>query len=498
MKKQGLVSLAGASLLGIFGYLVYKWLKKKPKLIISEARLHSKRRKTEELNEIEKRLDDLKLNTSALKQLMELFELDLEKGLNRLTNSEANLRMLPTYVYEIPNNFRNEKHNNILALDLGGSNFRISLIDLPHTTHHKVFLLSERIIKGSGEQLFDYLSNCLAQFMKCQSLDLTKEYSLGFTFSFPCHQTNISKAILLRWTKGFNCSNTIGNNIVELLQNSINKRGDIKVKVVALINDTVGTLMSCAYEDKNTCIGFIVGTGANACYFEHINKIGTLSNHDDLGDNKFMIVNTELGAFGENGCIDFIRTRYDDEIDSTSINVGMQIFEKMISSMYLGELVRLIILDLIDCELILKEEMKQVSYRHALFTKGTFYSKYINEIEFDNDLTYSITKRIMIELTGASNISDDDCAVIKYICELVSERTAKLTAVALAVLLNRIKRKQMTISVDGGMFRFHKKLLPRLEKTLRSLVNPELDFKITFSIDGSGRGAAVVAALAST
>ncbi len=39
-----------------------------------------------------------------------------------------------------------------------------------------------------------------------------------------------------------------------------------------------------------------------------------------------MLVNTELGAFGENGSIDYIRTTYDDEVDNTSINVGMQMY----------------------------------------------------------------------------------------------------------------------------------------------------------------------------
>lgn len=43
-----------------------------------------------------------------------------------------------------------------------------------------------------------------------------------------------------------------------------------------------------------------------------------------------MIVNTEWGAFGENGSIDFIRSRYDDEIDKTSINVGKQMLENLI------------------------------------------------------------------------------------------------------------------------------------------------------------------------
>ena len=98
----------------------------------------------------------------------------------------------------------------------------------------------------------------------------------------------------------------------------------------------------------------------------------------------------------------------------------------MVSSMYLGEMVRLILLDLIDCELILKEEMKLVSYLHALFTKGAFYTKYLNEIETDDELTYSNTRRIMREIIGTKSITEDDCAVIKYVCELVTERTAKL------------------------------------------------------------------------
>ena len=37
-----------------------------------------------------------------------------------------------------------------------------------------------------------------------------------------------------------------------------------------------------------------------------------------------MIVNTEWGAFGEGGTINFLRSKHDEEIDKTSINDGMQ------------------------------------------------------------------------------------------------------------------------------------------------------------------------------
>lgn len=48
-------------------------------------------------------------------------------------------------------------------------------------------------------------------------------FNLGFTFSFPCEQKNLTNAILVRWTKGFAVSGVEGQNVAELLQTAINK-----------------------------------------------------------------------------------------------------------------------------------------------------------------------------------------------------------------------------------------------------------------------------------
>ena len=42
----------------------------------------------------------------------------------------------------------------------------------------------------------------------------------------------------------------------------------------------------------------------------------------------------------DQGELDFIKTKWDRAIDESSINPGKQTFEKMISGMYMGELVR--------------------------------------------------------------------------------------------------------------------------------------------------------------
>ena len=87
-------------------------------------------------------------------------------------------------------------------------------------------------MKGSGSKLFNHIANCLFLFMKNHNLDFNRTYPLGFTFSFPCRQTGLSNSILLRWTKGFSCSDVVGEDIVELLQKSIDARGVNKRKLL--------------------------------------------------------------------------------------------------------------------------------------------------------------------------------------------------------------------------------------------------------------------------
>ena len=47
----------------------------------------------------------------------------------------------------------------------------------------------------------------------------------------------------------------------------------IDVDVVALVNDTTGTMMSRALEDANCHVGIILGTGTNACYMERLSAV---------------------------------------------------------------------------------------------------------------------------------------------------------------------------------------------------------------------------------
>ncbi|OWK07913.1 HKDC1, partial [Cervus elaphus hippelaphus] len=78
---------------------------------------------------------------------------------------------------------------------------------------------------------------------------------------------------------------------------------DLDVDILALVNDTVGTMMTCAYDDPYCEVGVIIGTGTNACYMEDMSNIDLVE-----GDEGRMCISTEWGAFGDDGALEDIRT----------------------------------------------------------------------------------------------------------------------------------------------------------------------------------------------
>lgn len=97
---------------------------------------------------------------------------------------------------------------------------------------------------------------------------------------------------------------------------------------------------------------------------------------------------------------------------------------------------------------------------------------------------------------GILDPSMEDCANVRYICQCVSRRSAHLVAAGLAVLLNRMNEKFVVIAVDGSVYRCHPHYHSLLVEKTKELVNPGIEFELMLSEDGSGRGAALVAAVA--
>jgi hexokinase len=62
-----------------------------------------------------------------------------------------------------------------LALDLGGTNFRVLLIHLKgdgeFEMQSKIYAIPQSIMIGSGTQLFDHIAECLANFIKVSGFE---------------------------------------------------------------------------------------------------------------------------------------------------------------------------------------------------------------------------------------------------------------------------------------------------------------------------------------
>ncbi|XP_040538985.1 hexokinase-3 isoform X5 [Gallus gallus] len=437
-------------------------------------------------NKVERLLAPLRLSRADLERVQALMKQEMERGLDRESNATSSVRMLPTYVCHTPDGTERGK---FLALDLGGTNFRVLVVHVEEDNIHmanEIYVIPTAIMQGTGEALFDHIIECIVDFQMKQKLT-GQVLPLGFTFSFPCQQLGLDKAVLLTWTKGFNASGCVGQDVVQLLREAAQRKQHTTLKVVAVVNDTVGTMMACGYHDPKCEIGLIVGTGTNACYMEERANVGTVE-----GDEGRMCINMEWGAFGDNGCLDGFFTSFDQLVDEKTINAGKQRFEKLISGMYLGEIVRHILLALVEEQVLFRGKPS-----HNLQNRDIFQTKFLSKIETPG-LALLQVQGILCNLE--LDASYEDSVLVREVCQVVSQRAAHLCAAGMAAVVEKMRESRgleqltVTVGVDGTLYKMHPHFSQNLQQMLRELA-PRCDVTFLQSEDGSGKGAALVAAV---
>ncbi|XP_075456913.1 hexokinase-2-like isoform X1 [Ascaphus truei] len=434
-------------------------------------------------------LQPFMLSQAQLETVRDLMLDNMERGLRNDYQNPSSIKMLPTFVRSTLNG---KERGEFIALDLGGTNFRVLYVRVSSTEKgglekkSKTFTLPQNVIQGTGEELFDHIVDCISDFQIANSLQ-GKKLPLGFTFSFPCSQTSLDQGTLITWTKGFSASGCVGEDVVRLLREATIRKGNSDLLVIALVNDTVGTMMSCGYDDPACEIGLIVGTGTNACYMEEMRNVEQVD-----GDEGRMCVNMEWGAFGDCGCLEEIITFIDQDVDEFSVNPGRQRYEKMISGMYLGEIVRQILIDLTYNGLF----GGNISQR--LQTRDIFLTEYLSLFESDT-LDQVQVRSILTELGLRSTC--EDAVLVKEVCRTVSQRAAQLCAAGIAAVVEKIRENRgldhlkVTVGVDGTLYKLHPHFAGVVHRTVRMLA-PLCDVTFRRTDDGSGMGAALITAVA--
>lgn len=449
----------------------------------------------EKTREVAAILSGLVLDNDTIDKVKRVFRGEVELGL-KFGLEKSSVQMETTYVTQL---LTGTETGKFLALDLGSTNFRVLLVKLSEgkiiEQSVKHFEVSTDTRTGPGENLFSFLADCINIFLEDLDL-LTEQLSLGFTFSFPMSQEGLAAARLVSWTKSFNCPGVEGKEVVELLQNAINNK-KLQVKVVAILNDTTGTLVAGSYVDPNCTVGLIMGSGHNGCYFESSDNIVRWS-----GSKQWVIVDPEFGAFGDpgmGGVLEFVRSEFDNKVDEASLLPGKYTFEKFIGGNFLGEIARYAL------EKLHKTGLLHLNDPHHLITQiNSFPSKFITEIEKDHrnynevhDWLDTYKYKAVTDWLGGQDANtniEDDLATVQYVCAAVSERCAVLASVCVAELCSRNIKEVQTVAVDGSVFKHH----PLMKQRMTHFINkfaPNKKVTLTLAEDGSGRGAAFLAAI---
>ena len=117
---------------------------------------------------------------------------EFDEGLSR-SDHTSSVKMLITFVHSLPNGSK-EEEGDFLALDLGGTNLRVLLVKIKDgkdtQTAVKKSVLTEELITGTQEVLFDHIATEVASFVKEQNIETA--LPLGFTFSFPVKQSSLT------------------------------------------------------------------------------------------------------------------------------------------------------------------------------------------------------------------------------------------------------------------------------------------------------------------
>lgn len=415
---------------------------------------------------------DFALSVAGMRRIIRDMNLEMTRA---LSGKRSSLKMIPTYVGRPTG----EERGEFLALDLGGTNFRvISLVLKGHGDisglHVMKFALKKRDITSTDTALFGFLARSVKKFIKKENLGLNPSMSLGFTFSFPVKQTSIAGGKLVAWTKGFSARGVVGRDVVELLRKALLREGLSNLKVEALANDTVGTFVARAYSDRSCDMGVIIGTGTNACYVEDKT-----------------IINIEWGNFDKLKC-----TVYDRQLDAYTDNPSSQRLEKMVSGMYLGELVRLALCDISKRRLLFKGKIPP-----KLAKPMSLKSEHVSSIESDRSAGLSKIGAILKDL-GAPASCKTDRMIVRAVCCMISRRAARISASAIAGVITRIDpnvSKRHVVAIDGSVYEKHFGFSKELRAALKEILGKRAHrIALVLSKDGSGKGSAIIAAVASS
>ncbi|KAF9947206.1 glucokinase [Mortierella alpina] len=440
-------------------------------------------------------VNEFVLSKEQVQQIIDGLTDELVEGLS--TTDPKNITQQPSFITRLPTG---KETGLYLAIDMGGTNLRTAAVHLLGDGQVGVTMekheITHELKTGTGEAMFDWIADCTAALLKSVALDMgNAELQMGVTFSFAIQQTAINRGKVLAMGKGFDLSDVMGKDLKDLLEGGF-ARKNLPVTVSAIINDTVGTLVSHAYVSPSTKIGVILATGTNAAYIERASEV---SKYNGPACDQ-MILNTEWDAMGKAEYLP--QTKYDKEIDAVSLVPGFQEFEKMVSGLYMGELVRLALVDLIEQSAIF--EFLGGNVPASLQQRLAFKTLFMSTIESDNSADHTAVDKVFKTSFSLEGLTKEDRVRVFQLIHTIGKRSAAMTAAACAALLHKANGASVnlddpneitTIGIDGSVFEKYPHFSHSMMESLTEILGSDRASRIRLELarDGGCIGAALVA-----
>ncbi|XP_044716320.1 hexokinase domain-containing protein [Hirsutella rhossiliensis] len=391
--------------------------------------------------------------------------LDLSAGLKKqfFERLQTDMQcMLPSYSHRLPTG---NESGQYVAVDVGGSTLRVALVELRGREAHQgkqsdiVSMRNFRIAKAikdlEGMAFFDWMAEKIRETL---STGLSRE-----------HGPDKPIPLALAWS--FPLEGLVGEDLGRIVKSACEHCG-LNVELRAILNDSSACLLSRAYSYTSTRFGLILGTGVNMAAFLPVRGIGRPKfgvRPDGWFDQaSHVIVNTELGMFGH-GILPM--TRWDRQLTKGHPRPDFQPLEHLVSGMYIGEIVRLALVEAIAATGMLGGVVPP-----SLENPYSLGADTLSLIErWDSDGTSELTEAIKIfsqRHPSSHTPTTSDLVAVKALASFVSVRSSAIVATCVFTMWYcRLEAEEATtVAFNGSVIESYSGYLGSCQRYVDDLV----------------------------
>nr|XP_027077715.1 probable hexokinase-like 2 protein isoform X2 [Coffea arabica] len=443
---------------------------------------------------------------------------DMQTG---LISEQSKLGMFPFYSGSLPTG---DEKGVYYGINLRGDNFLILRAQLGGKNEilsefqREEVQIPSRVISADSKELFDLIALELSKFVSLHE-DLTgktklEKLKLGFTISPPVDQAAASSCRGIDWRRL--TDDTVRTQMMTEINEALLKHG-VEMQVSAMVDEVIGCLAGARYYSRESVAALSLGMAVNAAYMESVQEVQKLQGQ--LSNSGEMAISVNWGNFSS---IHLPMTEFDASLDSESTNPGSgvgnldirclnshsksyeslpescfvlsQIFEKLISGMYLGEIVR---------KVLLKMAQEAALFGDNLPIKLTIpyllRSHDVAIMHQDTSEDYEMVDEKLKEIFEISNTTPVVREIVAEVCDIVAERGARLVGAGIMGIvkkLGRIANKKSVITVEGGLYEHYRIFRNYLHSSVWEMLGSDLSDNVIIehSHGGSGAGALFIAA----